>query len=492
MLISGTCALAVGLSSPAAGAGAVDRVQRAGVLRWGGDVQGGQPFVAEDPQHPGTLVGFEVDLVEALAARLGVRAQFVQNDWPTLVASLERGSFDVLVNGFEATPQRAARLRLSRPYYLFQERLVVRTGDPQRPELAALRGRRVGTLASSYAWDLLGQAGADRIPYEGVREPFIDLGHGRIDAVLIDDVIAARYGQGPGLMVAGDVAPGRYVAAVRPADGDLADALDAGITALAASGRLRTIFERHGVDNARQALLVADAAPTTESNPLAGGARRLGRGDLLLFLHGAGVTVVVSSLAMMLAVAGGLLLALARRPAHGTGRRVLAAAATVYVELFRGTPVLLQLYVLYFGLANVLALGPLTAAVIGLGLNYAAYEAEVYRAGLAAVPVGQVEAGRALGMTEVMVLRRVVLPQALRVSLPAVTNDFIALLKDSSLVSVITVVELTKRMTITSVDVGSWIGPGLLCAALYISLSYPLARLARRAEARLGRGFASA
>src|SRR4029079_15857489 len=97
------------------------------------------------------------------------------------------------------------------------------------------------------------------------------------------------------------------------------------------------------------------------------------------------------------------------------------------------------------------------------------------------------EAALALGMDMRLALRRIVLPQALRHAIPNVTNDFIALLKDSSLVSVITVVELTKQMTITAVDLRSWLGPGLLCAGLYFAMSYPLGVWARRYEARLAR-----
>jgi polar amino acid transport system substrate-binding protein len=123
--------------------------------------------------------------------------------------------------------------------------------------------------------------------------------------------------------------------------------------------------------------------------------------------------------------------------------------------------------------------------VLGLGLNYAAYEAELYRAGFGAVPHGQTEAALALGMSRRLAVRRIVLPQALRVALPGITNDFIALLKDSSLVSVITVVELTKQMTITAVDVRGWLLPGALCAGLYLAMSLPLSRLARRLERRL-------
>ncbi len=126
------------------------------------------------------------------------------------------------------------------------------------------------------------------------------------------------------------------------------------------------------------------------------------------------------------------------------------------------------------------------AAILGLGLNYGAYEAEVHRAALLAIPPGQGEAAAALGLSRWQALRLVLLPQALRTALPAMTNDLISLLKDSSLVSVITVVELTKQMTITAVDVRSWALPGALCAGLYFAISYPLARLAARLEERLG------
>ena len=127
------------------------------------------------------------------------------------------------------------------------------------------------------------------------------------------------------------------------------------------------------------------------------------------------------------------------------------------------------------------------AAILGLGLNYAAYEAEIYRGGILALPRGQTEAAAALGLTRWQMLRHVLLPQALRNALPSMTNDFVALLKDSSLVSVITVIELTKRMTIAAVEIRSWLPPGLLCAALYFAMSFPLARLARNLEKRLAR-----
>jgi polar amino acid transport system substrate-binding protein len=192
------------------------------------------------------------------------------------------------------------------------------------------------------------------------------------------------------------------------------------------------------------------------------------------------VTIILSCASMALAIIAGILIASGRVYGNALTRSVLIA----YVEIIRGTPLLLQLFVLYYGLAAVIRLPAFLAALLGLGLNYAAYESEIYRSALEAVPRGQLEAARTLGFTETQLLRLVRGPQAFRLALAPMTNDFVALLKDSSLVSVITVVELTKQTQIFAANIGSWVIPGALCAALYLILSLPLSRLAGRLEAR--------
>ena len=447
-------------------------------------------------------MGFEVELAEALARELGVRAEFVQSDWPNLVPSLERGAFDVAMNGLEVTDARLGRVAFTRPYYVFSERLMARRDDPSvMADLGSLKGRKVGTLSNSLSFELL-RGVADPLVYEGTEEAYSDLVAGRSDAVLLDDIIAARYGMTrPELRVVGDLRDGYYSVATRPTEADLSEALDAALARIAARGELRSILDRHRLWNERQERLLswstADQAQMLARPPPP---PPLGPTHVGLFLRSAAVTLVLSALAMLLwAIPLGLALAVARL----YGGRVVASASSFYVELYRGTPVLLQLYVLYYGVAPACegALAALLSslghphrpqvpafviAVVGLGMNYAAYEAEVYRAAIRAVPPAQTEAALALGMPLRLALRRIILPQALRHAIPNVTNDFIALLKDSSLVSVITVVELTKQMTITAVDVRTWVGPGVLCAALYFAMSYPLGVLARRLEKRLG------
>jgi polar amino acid transport system substrate-binding protein len=164
------------------------------------------------------------------------------------------------------------------------------------------------------------------------------------------------------------------------------------------------------------------------------------------------------------------------------GGAVVRVPLAIYVEVVRGTPVLLQLFVLYYGLSSVVKLPAFLAGILGLGLNYAAYESEIYRAALEAIPPAQLEAARTLGLSEGQILRLVRGPQALRLALAPMTNDFVALLKDSSLVSVITIVELTKQTAIYATNIGSWVLPGMLCSIIYLASSLPLSRFARRLE----------
>jgi polar amino acid transport system substrate-binding protein len=473
-------ALAAGCGGGDDHAGTLAAIQQRGYLTWGADLQGGEPYLYEDPANPSQVIGFEVDIANAIARRLGVEARFVQYSWSNLVPSLERGDFDIVLNGLEYTSERAERILLSQPYFTYAETLAVRADSPYR-SLADLKGKRVGTLNQTYAHDLLRAQPVEPVLYEGNEEPYIDLEQGRIDAVLLDNIIADRYGCTPSRprikCLPEDVARGTYVIGIRKQDPELKQAIDGALAAMRENGELEAILRKAKLWDARQTEPPPATAATVTKH------RKFDGEMFWQFVDAAFVTLELSVLAFLLAVPIGILLAVARV----YGNAVTSALARIYIELFRGTPVLLQLFVLYYGLAPYYSLGPVQAAVLGLGLNYGAYEAEVYRGALLAIPRGQTEAAKALGMGPMQTLRYVLLPQALRLALPPMTNDFVSLLKDSSLVSVITVIELTKRMTIAAVDMRGWLIPGLACAALYLALSFPLSELARRLERRLAR-----
>ncbi len=156
-------------------------------------------------------------------------------------------------------------------------------------------------------------------------------------------------------------------------------------------------------------------------------------------LQGAGLTVFISALAMVLAAAVGLGLAALTQIRGGVARPLVRA----YVEVFRNTPLLIQIFIVYFGLPQVgVRLSPFVSGLSALVLYAAAYNAEIFRAGLEAVPRGQHEAARSIGLSDLQALRWVIVPQALRVALPALGNNLVSLVKNSSLVSTIGMVEL--------------------------------------------------
>lgn len=482
-----------------ASADTLDDVRRTGVLTWGADaIEGGAPYVFRDPQVPDRYIGFEVDLAEALAREFGVRAEFRQNAWDALVPGLKRGDYAVVMNGLEITEDRAEAIAFSKPYYVAAEQLAVRRETYTINSLADLKGRKVGTLKASLAERILqGEGGIEVRSYDGQGTPYLDLAGGRLDAVLMDTPIALYYAKpNPELKLAGaPISEARYGIGIRKEDAALLDAVNHALDRLARAGTLRAIYERWGIWNETTARYLGDERPGTGPAPdyeaylrRTGQAptfwTRLGRyaGYLPDLLEGAKWTLVISVLAMAMAIALGIALAVARL--YGPGW--LSRPAWAYVELVRGTPLLIQLYLIYYGLPNLgVRLDPFVAGVLGLGLNYAAYEAENYRAGLQSVAGHQLEAALSLGLRRGQAVRYVILPQAVRVVIPPVTNDFIALLKDSSIVSVITIVELTRKYYEMAGENFDYLGIGLLAAGMYFFIGLPFAWLARRLERRI-------
>src|SRR5262249_47047657 len=216
-------------------------------LRWGADAEGGAPYLFEQP--PGHFQGCELELAEALAARLGRSARHVQGPYAQLLPLLERGDADVVINGVEITEDRRRAYGLTRPYWAGPERLTVRRGDPHAPRtLEDLRGRPVGTLPRTLAGPLLRAVGAGgRTSDGGQEDPSRDLGLGRTDAVLLETPVALYYGELPGLeTLPGGLGETRYAVVTRRGDEALRAELDAALAALIADGTLPRILARWG------------------------------------------------------------------------------------------------------------------------------------------------------------------------------------------------------------------------------------------------------
>ena len=451
-----------------------------------------------DPNNPEKIIGFEVDIAEALGKRLRMEPQFVQQQWDGLVPGLQRGEYDAVIAGLEITPERLEKISFSSPYYYSTLSMTVRLDETRIRTPENLPTRTVGTLKASLAERYLHEIGVTDVKtYDNQAHPYIDLILGRLDAVVMDTPIALYYAYGEQFHNV-ELPSTKFPIAIglRKDDGALLKAVNEALGEMRTDGTLKSIYQQWNLYNSSTADYFGDNSPISNASAdryreyLAAVQTERTVGEQLkqylsfvpLLLRGALVTLEISIASMTLAILLGLMLAIIRV----FGNRLVAWPAVAFIEVIRGTPLLIQLFIIFYGLPSLgIRLTPFWAAVIGLGMNYAAYEAENYRAGIQAVPRGQLDAALALGLTRTQTIRKIVLPQAVRLVIPPVTNDFIALLKDSSLVSVITMVELTKVYGQLASTYYDYIGLGILAALIYFLMGLPIARLSRYVETRL-------
>jgi polar amino acid transport system substrate-binding protein len=495
---------------PASSADTLDLVRQRGLI-WGGDAEGGGPFVYPRDDDPTRVRGFEVELADLLAARLGVKAEFAQGQWEKLPDLLQRGDIDIVLNGYEWTPTWGRRYGASLPYYVYELQMLVRADDTRFQQLSDLsrpgrqRKTRIAVLGGSAAERHLRQQFGDSIElviYEGNTDAMraVELGIDGVDATLQDLPIVTFYeARFPGLKrLDHPVAPGFYVILTRRDDQRLLEALNRAILECWQDGSFPAVLKRYGLWNPTQRLRGLVTSPGGSFQPdgpsVADESASPVETDadhphlwrrVPLLIRAAAMTVLLSVASMPLAILVGLFVALGRL----YGPPLVSQPLGWYVEVVRGTPLVLQLYVIFFLLPEWgLSLPAIWAAILGLAINYSAYEGEIYRAGLQAIPAGQMEAALSLGMSRSLALRRIIIPQAVRIVIPPVTNDFIALFKDTAVCSVITVVELSKEYYIHARSTGAVVELGLVTALLYLAMSYPLSIFARRMERRLAEG----
>ena len=200
-----------------------------------------------------------------------------------------------------------------------------------------------------------------------------------------------------------------------------------------------------------------------------------------LFLEGATTTLLLSFFSVIVGVGCGTLMALARLSSN----KFLSKAAKVYIDIIRGTPLLVQLYLVYFGLATVLDLNDFVSGVIAVSVNTTAYIAEIIRSGIQSVDKGQMEAARSMGMPKRMAMRQIILPQAMKNILPAIGNEFATLIKETSIVSLIGIHDLMYSSDTVRGATFTVFIPLLMTAFLYFVMTTTIAFFMDKLERKL-------
>ncbi|MBI2502386.1 MAG: ABC transporter permease subunit [Candidatus Latescibacteria bacterium] len=453
---------------PCWGESGLERIRRSGEIHIGTDATY-PPFESKVGE---VYEGFDIDLGEAVARRLGVRVLWTNVSFDGIFPGLIAGKYDMIISAVTITPERQAEMAFCAPYYDAGQILCVRKEEEGTLSPIDLTGKAAGVQINTTSQYMLErQGGVDIRKYASMDLALLDLQQGRISAVVGDAptiqwMITRSF---PGLKMVGELlTQDQYGFVCRKEDPDLVAAVDQALAQVRAEGEYEKFHAKWFGE---------------EEKPERGPSLA----DQLLPVLWKGLiwTLQLTAAAYVLALPLGLAVALLRLAPY----RPVSWLAATYVELLRGTPLLVQIFFAYFVLPAIgLTLTAWAAGVAALGVNASAYIAEICRAGVLSIEKGQNEAARSLGMTSSQSMRYVVLPQALRRMVPPLTNEAVAMLKDSSLVSVMGLTELTRAGQELAGRYADPLAVWPMVALFYFVATFLLTRLASWMEERYGKG----
>ncbi|MEU9806844.1 ABC transporter substrate-binding protein/permease [Mycobacterium sp. NPDC050853] len=454
--------------------GGSDRNSSARVLRVGTEGTYA-PFSFHDGNAGGTLSGYDVDVARAVGDKLGIHIEFVEMPWDSLFPALEAGRIDVVANQVTASPERQAIYDLSKPYAVGEGVIVTRATDDSITSLKDLSGKTAAQSMTSNWAAVARQAGAKVEAVDGFTPAITLLDQGRIDATINDSIAVYAYlasKENTSVKIAAKTGQrSEQTFAARKGSGLLPE-LNRALDELGADGTLAKISEKYLKTNASGSA----PAPSTTRLIL----------DNLWPLAKATITITIPLAAISFVI--GLVIALGVALARLSPNRVLSGAARFYISIIRGTPLLVQLFLIFFALPEAgIKIDAFPAAVIAFSLNVGGYAAEVIRSAIASIPKGQWEAAQTIGMKYPTTLRRIILPQASRVAVPPLSNTLISLVKDTSLASTILVTELFRTAQIVAAPTFKFFAMYGTAAAYYWIVCLALSAGQNRLEKRLER-----
>lgn len=418
--------------------------------------------VATEPTFPpfefqsatGELQGFDIDLIQAIASAAGFKVKFQNMPFTGMIAALQTQGVDAAVAAMTITAPRAKIISFSRPYFKSGMAIVTRTDNQNITNFDSLKNKIVGVQIGT-----TGALKAKNIPGAEIRT-FNDsplslqaLLNGNVDAVVNDQAVslyAIKSGTLKGLKVVGSLLTEEFFGIPTPIGSPNLQIINQGLATVLKNGTYNQIYLHwFGV----QPPQLPEKSPIENQASEKGISQLFTSVNIILkslpaLLSGALVTLQLTALSVLLGMLGGTLIGIVRLQAA----LPLRFCARAYVDFFRGTPLLVNIFMIYFGfpalaqnLGFTFTFNRLAAAVIALSLNTAAYIAEIVRAGIQSIEPEQAEAASSLGLSSVQTMRYVIFPQALRRILPPLGNQFISLLKDTSLVAVIGFEELFRK-----------------------------------------------
>jgi polar amino acid transport system substrate-binding protein len=433
------------------------------------------PFEFQDDE--GRFVGIDMDLIRAIAKDQNFNVDIKPLGFDAALQAVQANQVDGVIAGMSITDERKQVFDFSEPYFESGIQMAVLKSNDDIKSYEDLKGKRVavkhGTQGSDFANSIKDKYGFEVVSFADSSSMFDEVKTGNSQAVFEDyPVLLYGIAQGNGFKtVTPKEDPTGYGFAVNKGQNpELLKKFNAGLNSLKESGEYDKIVSTYLGEEA-----------TTDDNSYLG----LVKSTYRLLLEGLKMTAILTVVSIAIALVLGLIFGLLR-----VSRSIwLRAIGTTYVDIFRGTPLLVQAFFIYFGIPSAVGfqMSALTAGIITLSLNAGAYMTEIVRGGILSVDKGQMEAARSLGIGYLPTMRKVILPQAIRTMIPSYINQFVITLKDTSILSVIGIAELTQTGRIIIAGNFQSFKMWLIIGIIYFAVIMALTKLSDRLEKRINK-----
>lgn len=417
-------------------------------------------------------VGFEVDLAKKLAKDLGVKLVIKNMDFDSLLVALETGKIDVIISGMNVTAERKKSVDFSDTYYSGNSYFLINKADKKQFTSAKdFKGKTVGAQNGTLQSTMIDKnmPGTKNKGLAKLSNLVIGLQSHKVSAVLMDEATAKAYAANNSNLAA-------FNSKLPSTAGDIAMAFPKGDKSLeaAANKTIKQVKEEDLINKQ----WIPQASKYMKSYKKQNTVLSYWR----YFTKGVEYTLIITIVSVICGFILGTLFALMRLSKN----KLLHCIAVCYIEFLRGTPMMVQIMFVYFGIGAIIQSMPaLIAGIIAVSLNSGAYVAEIIRSGIQSIPLGQTEAARSLGMSKKTTFQEVIMPQALKNIWPALGNELITLLKDSSLVSVIGVSELMYQTQLVQSATYKGVLPLFITMLIYFVLTFTLSRILLHFERKM-------
>ena len=456
------------------------------------ETKGKLTMVTEAGFHPyeyysnGEIVGVDVDIVKRIAEYLDLELEVKDVHFDSIISEVRSGKSDIGAAGISYTEERALQVAFT-DNYITSNQIIITKVDGDIVSKDTLHGKvavQLGTIADSYI--------TDEMPdIELVREnKFLacieDLRQGKVDAVVMDELPAKNLIDSTMTILEEPLISDSYGMVVALDNTSLLNAANAVINKMKESGEIDAILLKHleSKEDKKEEVKESNNIFTKVYNRFYRSVILDGRYKFII--TGFKNTLLIALGAVVLGILLGTILALIRNFHDNTNKlKLLNKLAKLYIDIIRGTPSTLQLMIIYYIIFGSSEVNMILVGIMAFGINSSAYVAEIIRSGLQSVDKGQIEAGYALSLNYRQVMTYIVFPQAIKNILPSLGNEFITLVKETSIGAYIGIVELTKASDIIASRTYDYFFPLILIAIIYLIITFILSKLVALMEKRL-------